>query len=376
MLKRATMVAYWTAGMGVVGVASCTLITPLNGYVKGGSAGAVADGGVDSPLVDSGDVGASDDGSDDDGAEADSPLPPPDVQVLADREEGPLRVTVDDGYVYWTSRSGQTIRRVSKQGGTVETLAQGQPSPEDIAVDDTFVYWTNTNATGSEGAVMKISKTAMDGGIPTTLATNQSGAEGIALDADYVYWVLFDGGVRRVLKSGGTPQDLAPSKGAKYITTRGGYVFWAGPQNDAIALPNNGFILRVMADGTGLTTIASEQPGTHDVKADDSFVYWTNYSASGAAPVVSKAPAGQPGPVTPLAQGDGPEQDGAGIAIDDRYAYYTLFRSNRVRRVPLSGGTSELVADGQKGAFGVAVDDLYVYWANYLAGTIARAQKP
>jgi hypothetical protein len=337
------------------------------------ASGAVDADADDTTLMDVGSDGDSDgEDGEDGGGEEDSPLPPPDVELLVQGEDEPLRLVVDDNYVYWTLRHGKAVRRAPKQGGPAETLADNQPWAEDIAVDDSFVYWTRAT---SPGAVMKAPKTPVDGGVPTPVATGQTEATGIALDANYVYWTLLGGIVRRATKGDGTLVDLVTGPIAKYMAIRGDYVFWAHPFEGSTPT-NNGSILRVKSDGTGLATVASGQMGAHDVKADDSFVYWTNYYASGATPTVLKAPAVGSGSVTTLALGDGPDSDASGIAIDSNYVYWTLNTSNKVRKVPLAGGPNTLVAEGQTRAFGITVDAQYVYWANAsVPGSIARIQK-
>jgi hypothetical protein len=65
-------------------------------------------------------------------------------------------LAIDDSYVYFTDWSS-TVKKVSKNGGTVVTLATGQLRPWPIEVDGTSVYWGNCGADGqANGSVMKL----------------------------------------------------------------------------------------------------------------------------------------------------------------------------------------------------------------------------
>lgn len=66
-------------------------------------------------------------------------------------------VAIDDSFVYFTDWSS-TVKKVSKNGGTVFTLATGQARPWAIAVDATSVYWGNcgSDRTSDGGSVMKL----------------------------------------------------------------------------------------------------------------------------------------------------------------------------------------------------------------------------
>src|SRR5262245_36909397 len=52
------------------------------------------------------------------------------------------------------------------------------------------------------------------------------------------------------------------------------------------------------------------------------------------------------------------------VAADATHVYWTNYGDGTVRRMPLGGGASTLVATGQLRPAGIAVDRDFVYWAN------------
>ncbi|MCK6574532.1 hypothetical protein L6V77_25920 [Myxococcota bacterium] len=53
-----------------------------------------------------------------------------------------------------------------------------------------------------------------------------------------------------------------------------------------------------------------------------------------------------------------------GVAADETHAYWADWTTGEVRRAPLGGGASELVANGQARPYAVAIDATTVYWTN------------
>jgi len=105
----------------------------------------------------------------------------------------------DGKYVYWSDRNNYkgdhantgAIRRVSTNGGAVETVASNLPGrPWDIVVDETHVYWV-INAE-RDGGIMRVSKT---GGTPFMVVAGQRSAVHLAADATHIYWCNTGDGV-------------------------------------------------------------------------------------------------------------------------------------------------------------------------------------
>lgn len=91
-------------------------------------------------------------------------------------------IAVDGTSVYWSEVEG-TIRKAPLGGGAATVLAEAQDIPGAIALDQNYVYWANVTA---------IVKAPLAGGTPTQLAGE--GAASIALDATHIYWTNSDKG--------------------------------------------------------------------------------------------------------------------------------------------------------------------------------------
>ena len=130
------------------------------------------------------------------------------VVALADNEDYPLRLAVDDTHVYWTCFAFPgAIRKVPIQGGTPVDLAVDQNHPKGLVVDSTHVYWTNSG----DGTVRRVLKSGAGGagGGSTTLYEHAGGGPaagpaGIALDdSGRLLWTTFNlGTVEKDNKTG------------------------------------------------------------------------------------------------------------------------------------------------------------------------------
>jgi len=81
--------------------------------------------------------------------------------VLADDPNGIAGIAADSNYVYWASNYTDAgrgrIMRVRRCGGPPEAVAENQDQPFDVAVDDSAVYWVNLGSQDS-GSVMRMAK--------------------------------------------------------------------------------------------------------------------------------------------------------------------------------------------------------------------------
>jgi hypothetical protein len=114
-------------------------------------------------------------------------------------------------------------------------------------------------------------------------------------------------------------------------------------------------ILKASIQGGTPTILAANEGSTTAIAVDARNVYWVNYAES-----LRMIPKGGGTPTTLTTSDDGQVDR---LAIDDVHAYFTT--NHGVKRVPLSGGNAQMLAEegiGADGADAIALDDAYVYW--------------
>jgi hypothetical protein len=112
---------------------------------------------------------------------------------------GPVGVTVDSGYVYWTVQEevGWTyeyaIGRAHLNGANPDNgFITGLSEPQGVAADSSYVYW-------AEAVTGTIGRANLDGTNPKPdFITGLDFPRGVAVDSSHVYWTTcFDGMIGR-----------------------------------------------------------------------------------------------------------------------------------------------------------------------------------
>jgi hypothetical protein len=114
----------------------------------------------------------------------------------------PGRLALDSAFVYWFDGNG-AIKRVPKDGGTVETVLQdAQRSYSDLVVDGSRVYFSDQNQ-------REVASVSVNGGSVTPLLIGFPPSWiSLALDADTLYWAT-KGSIGKIRKAGSQPGFVA-----------------------------------------------------------------------------------------------------------------------------------------------------------------------
>jgi hypothetical protein len=135
-------------------------------------------------------------------------------------------IALSDEHIYWTDPDAGTIMRAPKLLGEPEEVASGQPRPRGVAVSAGHIWWTVLGAeptSGDEGdeeedeggAIGELRRVSRDGGDVQTIARAQTfaGLNALVADDRGVYWLTLDesgaSAVARALLPDGAPELIA-----------------------------------------------------------------------------------------------------------------------------------------------------------------------
>jgi hypothetical protein len=219
----------------------------------------------------------------------------------------PLGIAVDATTVYWGNYDDESIMAVSKNGGTASSVAFALThSPQDVIATDSYLAWT------TDGVFNTVARVPKGGGVIETVGINEGDPDYLATDDQAVYWTDgFEARVRRALiDDWGSPQTVVADEGHPVaIAVDGTDVYWA---NDG-----TGLLQRCAKDGGNASPLVLGLVSPGYLAVDESWVYWTDRDQG----TVSRVPKAG-GEVQVLAN----DQAGPyGIATDGQTLYWTTF---------------------------------------------------
>lgn len=281
---------------------------------------------------------------------------------LATGQLGILAMAVDAFFLYWIVDTG-AVRRVSLDGGAVETLAQAAAGPASIALDETHVFFT----TGS-GDVVSVPK---KGGDMKVLATAVA-VGNVAVDDTSVYFTAGNV-VKRVSKEGTDAADLATEEvSPENLVVRGTLIWGSRSTTGAVAKP--GAIRQVgLAGGTAKSILSGVSPLSLSVA--QSRLVWTEIATSQVRAANIDGTDLRDVAVLDL------EETVGNVIADEDNAYFATSNDKlstaTLRVVSLSpGATPEIVLTNKSGGAYVMTSDAFtVYAANNRSGAILALPK-
>lgn len=287
--------------------------------------------------------------------------------ALATDQRGVSSMAVDGTYVYWTTQSG-AVRRVSIDGGEVETLVDNLTNPDHVTVDGTHVYLSVQAALG---------RVPKAGGALEVLSTVTS-VTGVQVDDHRVFWSEQTGEVKAVAKGEATAEVIAADAGPLGSLSReGNRLFWAVNPTSSTTEGGEGAVHAVDTDG-GEVSEVTRAAGLRALATARSRMAWVALDAEALA----VDPTSNLLALTSAGIGGGDERvlarDLSGVdslVIDEAQVFFSTLGGD-VAVASFVDGKPETFSSGLAGKTSLAVDATSVYWARREGTAIFARPKP
>ncbi len=332
----------------------------------------------------------------------------PQITWLFAHRSCPVDIAVDDGYVYWTSRTrGENvgaIGRVSVNGESPQrawfNIGTGS-GPFSMAAVGGFVYWSWGGIDGSPTQIgrvardgSQVSKELISGGVGPLAPFPSVDATGSPSRATPDARTATATGGMSPKPSSASPDDAAGADSLIYRRD-GAFHRWNGtsPGDDAVvAVPGVGFVWAVVTAGTRVfwvedgsadvnpdTVLRSSRMGdgakaetllrfddysVTDLAAAGDYIYWVGKTHVGR--VRTDGSNANPSFLALPTEADD-LRSASGLATDGEYLYFTQCDLRRIGKIELGANPNPpitwIVEDTSCPGV-IAVDDRYVYWGD------------
>jgi uncharacterized protein DUF5050/CHAP domain-containing protein/fibronectin type III domain protein len=230
------------------------------------------------------------------------------------------------------------------------TLADSLNRPWSVAVTSSSVYWTEDSLSGS------IKMVPITGGPITTLVSNLIEPAAITVDDSFVYWMERNNGdngsIKKISLNGGSSSTLVTGlhNAQNFLAIDQNFLYFGDGQ-----LGGGGAIRKVAKAGGAVTTLVSGLINlTPAIAVDASFVYYTDGLGS-----ILRVPISG-GTSSIVATGIA-----SGLTVNGSNLYWTDFNAGTVNKVSVAGGLPIILASGSNSPFGLATDGINIYWTEF-----------
>jgi len=337
--------------------------SPADDAGGGRDATAAADGSG-TPDSDSTDASSADTLTDAAPTDAASTLArTPIALVAADAGFMPMKLALDDDYIYFSEANTGGIYRIAKTGGMPLPYWEGITFPFAVAVDDATVYW------GDVEGVWRCPKAGCPGGMETAIAPSIENVQAIAIDQANVYWT--DDVASQVL--------AAPLTGASAGTR-----LWSGSSNASpLNIATDGqhvyftsddgrlHIVDVDGGAASPSTLGAAGSASLGVTVQGSQVFWTAGGAQGK--VLETATAAPTTANTVLTN-----QNVPGAIVSDGVNLYWLATdgdAGALHTCAIDDCQSSILAGSMVAPCDVVVDTSAVYYTDQQGGVLWKLPK-
>jgi hypothetical protein len=283
--------------------------------------------------------------------------------IAADAGFMPMKLALDDTYIYFSEANTGGIYRIAKTGGMPLPYWEGITFPFAVAVDDATVYW------GDVEGVWRCPKAGCPGGMETAIAPSIENVQAIAIDQANVYWT--DDVASQVL--------AAPLTGAT-----AGTQLWSGPSNSSpLNIATDGqhvyftsddgrlHIVDVDGGAASPSTLGGAGSASLGVTVQGSQVFWT---AGGAQGKVLETPTAAPTSASALLT----NQNVPGPIVSDGVNLYWLGSdgdAGTLHTCAIDDCQSSILAGSMVAPCDVVVDTSAVYYSDQQGGVLWKLPK-
>ncbi len=309
-----------------------------------------------------------------DAAATDAPGSSPDAgdATFAALGEKPILIAADDDGIVFATASGSVLSCPHTGCKSPASIADAQKDIRALAIGHGFVAWT------SRGDNTVRRATRVPGAGPTEQAFDDDGLEAVALSPKKVFFsvdaiglILGAPGIRSCTP-GDDCGDITFGSFAEGVVTEllfsGTDAFWLG--EDRLS----GCPIAACDGDVGKRAVLAQEPvAAHALTADADTVYYGSPLEGGTIRAVPRASMGG-APATPRAVAIGIGSL-TRIVATTRSVWFTSAAAGTVARAPRDGGTATSVAAGLAGPSGIASGGGYVYVACSGDGRIMRWER-
>ena len=215
--------------------------------------------------------------------------------TLAEGIARPWDLALDEDFVYCASAgsyaagsAGEYLRdgsvlRIPKAGGEPLVLAAEQDYPLRVAVDDTFVYWLNHTSPRTADDVGSVARVPKAGGTIEVLAPAELEPNALLVAGGWVTWSnlgMLDAqseytaaAIRRIPVAGGSIETvIEPIERPLSLATDGTTLYTIVTRRDNLGLEYVGEVVRV--EGSGTMPLSGTVREPRDIAAAEASLFW------------------------------------------------------------------------------------------------------
>jgi hypothetical protein len=292
--------------------------------------------------------------------------------VLADNQQLPVAIAVDDTFVYWSDYRGPDsggigqIWAATKDGlGTPFVVRSAEPSPGPLLPVGNSLYWLDQGSV-VDGGEQSVWVSSLDGGDASLFAATPEPVR-LAYDGTFIYWADFKTGIWRKPVGFGTACAMVyhPTAAGVAVDPSTQQVFWSAEGDDAGDIGGIFETSAALCSNLDAATPLVARPNglPFELALDDASAYWSEISNANGDAINAVTRDG--GTVTALFAGSSSRYE---IAVSNGWIFWAGGTPNTVPSAGVYGertdGTGRIHYASGDVTQAIAVDSCCIYWTD------------